>query len=390
MAGGRGRPAGRPARRRRGRPGRGRRPGRDPHRRAGQAAQGGRVRGGRDGPLAGVLRPGWTCPARSSRTTSRATRNWCTARSAWSRRSRRGTTRCCWPAGSWGPRCWPATPWCSSRAGQAAGRTPTSRCSRRPLWLQYFAGPGDAAARSSRTTSSGYVEVVAAAARRGGRHHAVELPADPGLLEDRARRCWRATRWCSSRRRSRRCPPWRWASILRRVLPPGVLNVVSGGDELGAWMTDPPGRREDQLHRVGARPARRSPPRPRPTSSGSPSNWAATTRRSCSTTPTRRPWTGACSGRVHQQRPDLRGYQAGLRAGERCTTTWSRRSPHRARRVRVGDGTEPGRPARPDPEPAAVRPGQGAGRRRAGPRRDGGGGRRTRWTGPATSSRPPS
>ena len=28
--------------------------------------------------------------------------------------------------------------------------------------------------------------------------------------------------------------------LLRDVLPPGVLNVVSGGDELGAWMTSHP------------------------------------------------------------------------------------------------------------------------------------------------------
>ena len=29
-------------------------------------------------------------------------------------------------------------------------------------------------------------------------------------------------------------------AVLRDVLPPGVLNVVSGGDELGAWMTSHP------------------------------------------------------------------------------------------------------------------------------------------------------
>ncbi|HUY63221.1 MAG TPA: aldehyde dehydrogenase family protein [Acidimicrobiales bacterium] len=32
----------------------------------------------------------------------------------------------------------------------------------------------------------------------------------------------------------------RAAELLRQVLPPGVLNVVSGGDELGAWMTGHP------------------------------------------------------------------------------------------------------------------------------------------------------
>ena len=38
--------------------------------------------------------------------------------------------------------------------------------------------------------------------------------------------------------------------LLRSVLPPGVLNVVSGGDELGAWMTVAPGAAQDQLHRL--------------------------------------------------------------------------------------------------------------------------------------------
>src|SRR5206468_4356039 len=32
----------------------------------------------------------------------------------------------------------------------------------------------------------------------------------------------------------------RLGEILRDVLPPGVLNVVSGGNELGAWMTSHP------------------------------------------------------------------------------------------------------------------------------------------------------
>ena len=51
----------------------------------------------------------------------------------------------------------------------------------------------------------------------------------------RSRRpCWPATPWCSSRRRSRRWPPSRWVELLQSVLPPGVLNVVSGADPLGA------------------------------------------------------------------------------------------------------------------------------------------------------------
>ena len=56
--------------------------------------------------------------ARSSKdarpaSTWRATRRSCAAtRSAWSRRSRRGTTRSTWPRGRSGPRSRPATPWC--------------------------------------------------------------------------------------------------------------------------------------------------------------------------------------------------------------------------------------------------------------------------------------
>ena len=76
--------------------------------------------------------------------------------------------------------------------------------------------------------------------RRGGRHHPVELPRPAGLLEDRPRPRWRATPWCSSRRRSPRCPPSRSSSCSATSLPPGVLNVVSGGDDLGAWMTSHP------------------------------------------------------------------------------------------------------------------------------------------------------
>ena len=52
--------------------------------------------------------------------------------------------------------------------------------------------------------------------------------------------------------------------ILNEVLPPGVLNVVSGGDELGRWMTAHPMPRK-----VGSparwRPASASRRRPRPT-----------------------------------------------------------------------------------------------------------------------------
>ena len=271
----------------------------------GKPLKAGRVRGGRDGPLAGLLGRAGPAPHRCSRTTSTATRNSCTARSAWSRRSHRGTTRCCWPAGNWARRCWPATP------------------------------------------------------------------------------------WCSSRRRSPRCPPWRWAAILDRVLPPGVVNVVSGGDELGAWMTSHPA--VAKISFTGSVPtgkavaaAGRTRPQAR-----SRWNWAATTRRSCSTTPTRRSWSAACSGARSSTTARSARASSGSTCRRNCTTTWSRRWPRGP--AGSGWGRAPRRgPARPGPEPAAVRPGHAAWSptrwpAAARPRRAG-----TRWTGTATSSRPPS
>ena len=37
--------------------------------------------------------------------------------------------------------------------------------------------------------------------------------------------------------------------ILRDVLPAGVLNVISGGNDLGGWITEPPGGAQDLVHR---------------------------------------------------------------------------------------------------------------------------------------------
>ena len=39
--------------------------------------------------------------------------------------------------------------------------------------------------------------------------------------------------------------------ILRDIVPPGVFNVISGGDELGAWMTTPSGAAKDFIHWLG-------------------------------------------------------------------------------------------------------------------------------------------
>jgi aldehyde dehydrogenase (NAD+) len=38
--------------------------------------------------------------------------------------------------------------------------------------------------------------------------------------------------------------------IDRDILPAGALNVISGGDDLGPWLTSHPGDRQDQLHGV--------------------------------------------------------------------------------------------------------------------------------------------
>ena len=43
----------------------------------------------------------------------------------------------------------------------------------------------------------------------------------------------------------------RLGELFRDALPPGVFNVVSGGDDLGAWMTDASGAPQDQLHGLG-------------------------------------------------------------------------------------------------------------------------------------------
>jgi acyl-CoA reductase-like NAD-dependent aldehyde dehydrogenase len=42
----------------------------------------------------------------------------------------------------------------------------------------------------------------------------------------------------------------RAADDIREILPPGVLNVISGGDDLGPWDDVPPGLPEGLLHRI--------------------------------------------------------------------------------------------------------------------------------------------
>jgi len=77
-------------------------------------------------------------------------------------------------------------------------------------------------------------------------------------------------------------------SILVGVLPPGVVNVVSGADELGAWMTSHPA--VAKISFTGSVPTGKAvAAAAAPDLKASPSNWAVTTRRSCLTTRTRRP-----------------------------------------------------------------------------------------------------
>ena len=80
----------------------------------------------------------------------------------------------------------------------------------------------------------------------------VELPADDGGVEDRARRWPPATRSCSSRPRRRRYHALKLAEIAAEFLPAGVLNVIAGhGDEPGAALVDARRRRHGLAHRLG-------------------------------------------------------------------------------------------------------------------------------------------
>ena len=245
--------------------------------------------------------------------------------------------------------------------------------------------PDGAPGRRARPRRTG-----AASARRGRGDHALELPAAAGRVEAGTRPAGRQHRGAQAVAvhaavhpgpgpRPGRGPAARCAQRGQRRRRAGGL------DDL------PPGRGEDQLHRVGARLARRSPRRPPPTSSGSPSNSAATTRRSCSTTPTRR--------------SSSRGlfWGAFINNGQICAGIKRIYVPEAlhgdvvealAHRARPGPGRGPGTDAGVQLGPIQNQPqfdrvnGLVAGRpgpRRRRPRRAA-----TRWTGTATSSSPPS
>ena len=220
-----------------------------------------------------------------------------------------------------------------TRGGQASARRPRTRIGpgadrragqaarRRARWRRYAAGVLADVLRRPRAAARGHPGRRQRLRRgrappdgRRRRDHAVELPAGPRRAGRSPRRCSPATRWCSSRRRSRPAARCSMGEILNEVLPPGVLNVVSGGDELGQWMTSHPDAAQDQLHRLGGdRQAGRRVGRPRP-QAGHP---RARRQRPRHRARRRRPGDGrreALPGRVRQQRPGLLGDQAGVRA----------------------------------------------------------------------------
>ena len=101
--------------------------------------------------------------------------------------------------------------------------------------------------------------------------------------------------------------------LLRGVFPPGVVNIVSGGDELGAWMTSHPVPREGQLHRLGRdREEGRHLGRPRP-QAGHPRAWRQRPGDHPRRRRPRRRRQSPLQRCLCQQRPGLLGHQARLR-----------------------------------------------------------------------------
>ena len=180
------------------------------------------------------------------------------------------------------------------------------------------------------------------------------------------------------------------AELLRDVMPPGVLNVVSGGDELGAWMTGAPGAAQGQLHRLhrdgqeGGHVGRARPQAGHPRARRQRPGHRAGRRRPG------RGGQGHLRRGLQQQRPGVLGHQAGLRARvdlRRCGRRPGRpgRRDQGGRRDRAGHQAR----ARSTTSPQFERV-QGTGRRRPLPRGHGPPPAGTPWTGRATSSSRPS
>ena len=177
--------------------------------------------------------------------------------------------------------------------------------------------------------------------------------------------------------------------LLRDVLP--ARRAQRGQRRRRARRLDdrPPGAPQDQLHRLHRDRQEGGPGgRPRP-QAGHP---GARRQRPGHRPGRRRPGRGGqghLRRRLRQQRPGLLGHQAGLRPRALYDEVVEALA-DQARPIKVGDGTEPDTKLGPDQQRAPVRAGEGAGGRRPRPR----GQRRHRrarpWTGPATSSSPPS
>ena len=152
-------------------------------------------------------------------------------------------------------------------------------------------------------------------------------------------------------------------AVLAGVLPPGVVNVVSGGDELGAWMTSHPA--VAKISFTGSVPtgkavAAAAAPDLKRFTLELGGNDAAIVLDDADPAAIER---GPVLGGVHQQRPDLRGHQADLRAAK-AARGGGRGAGPAGQPGSGGTRHRPGYPARPDPEPAPVPAGQRAGGRR--------------------------
>ena len=133
------------------------------------------------------------------------------------------------------------------------------------------------------------------ATRRGRRHRALEFPGAAGGMENRTRIAHRQHD-SGEAIAIHAIVHSQIREICREILPPGVLNVITGGDELGKGMTAHP-----DISKIAftghTTPGATSCARPQPLSSASPSSSAATIRRSCCRMSTSRRWRRSSSGR---------------------------------------------------------------------------------------------
>ena len=161
--------------------------------------------------------------------------------------------------------------------------------------------------------------------------------------------------------------------LLRSVLPPGVLNVVAGGDDLGAWMTSHPVPRKISFTGSVATGKKVAPG-----GGAGPQAAHARARRQRRRDrdaghPGRRGGQGPVLGRVPEQRPGVQRDQAALRP-RAAGAADDRRAQEAGAQRQDGRRLRRRRRARAHQQPAAVRARDRAGRgrarvRRRGPRR---------------------